>query len=136
MQRHDKFILAQIALEKSDEALKAGYDNLDISLTTTQNRAYYAAFYVVSALSYLDNFVSSSHHYLAGQFNKKYIHEQKLFDKSLSKIYSTLIRNRETSDYNFTAKITKENVLKDLEDAKIFIEAVKPYILKRLEKLE
>jgi len=129
-----KEILAKIAVEKADEALKTSYETLDINLNNAQNRAYYAIFYVVSALAYLDDFVSKSHHYLQGQFNKRYIHEQKLFDKSLVKTYSILIANRESSDYNFTFKLTKEGVLKDIEAAKTFINTVKPYVLKRLEE--
>jgi len=133
MQQH-KNLLAQISVEKSDEALKMSFVTVDESLTTEQNRAYYAVFYIVSALAYLDDFQNKSHHYLMGQFNKRYIYEQKLFDKSLIKIYKTLIKNREFSDYDFTYKLTKENVLKDIEDAKIFIETIKPYILQRLEQ--
>jgi len=127
-------ILAKISVEKFDKALKMSFVTIDESLTTAQNRAYYAVFYIVSALAYLDDFVSKSHHYLLGQFNKRYIYEQKLFDKSLIKIYKNLIENRESSDYDFTYKLTKENVLKDIEDAKIFIETIKSYILQRLEQ--
>jgi len=134
MPQHKK-ILVQIAIEKSDAALKTSCETLDINLNNAQNRAYYAIFYIVSALAYLDDFQSKSHHFLMGQFNKRYIHEQKLFDKSLNKIYKTLIRNREASDYDFTYKLTKDNVLKDIEDAKMFIETVKPYILERLNEL-
>jgi len=134
MQLQHKKILAQIAVEKADEALKSSYENLEINLNTAQNRAYYAIFYIVSALAYLDEFQSKSHHYLQGQFNKKYVHEQKLFDSSLTKIYKELIFNRETSDYDFTVKLNKEGVLRDIENAKIFIDTVKPYIMKRLEE--
>ena len=135
MKPHKK-VLAQIAVEKADEALKDAFNNIDISLRVSQNRTYYAIFYSVSALAYLDDFVSKSHHYLMGQFNKRYIHEFKVFDKSLNKIYKTLIRNKESSDYDFTSKLTKENVLKDFEDAKIFTETVKLYILQRLKDIE
>jgi len=133
MQLH-KEVLAKIAVEKSDEALKMSCKTIDESLSTAQNRAYYAVFYIVSALAYLDGFQSKSHHYLMGQFNKRYIHEQNLFDKSLTKTYSALIRDRESSDYDFTYKLTKEGVLADIEKAKTFIETVKPYILKRIQE--
>jgi uncharacterized protein (UPF0332 family) len=129
-----KEILAQIAIEKAEEALKTSYDNIDISLFVAQNRAYYAVFYAVSALAYLDDFVTKSHHKLMGQFNKRYIHQEKIFNNSLSKIYSTLILNRESTDYDFTAKPVKEHVLKNIEAAKIFINTVKPYVLKRLNE--
>lgn len=133
MQPH-KIILAQIAIEKSDEALKMSCKTINESLATAQNRAYYAIFYIVSALAYLDDFVTKSHHFLMGQFNKRYIYDKKIFDKSIFKIYKALIRDRESSDYDFTYKLTKEGVLQDIEDAKVFIETVKPYILQRLKE--
>ncbi|OGI29292.1 MAG: hypothetical protein A2287_00600 [Candidatus Melainabacteria bacterium RIFOXYA12_FULL_32_12] len=129
-----KNTMAKISIQKADEALKASYDTLDINLNTAQNRAYYAIFYMVMALAYLDDFITKSHHKLMGQFNKRYIYQERVFDKSLIKIYSTLILNRELSDYDLTAKPIKEDVLKDIEDAKTFIDTVKPYILERLEK--
>lgn len=133
MMLHKK-ILAKISLEKADEALKASSDNVDLNLNTAQNRAYYAIFYMVMALAYLDDFVTKSHHKLMGQFNKIYIYQKKVFDKSLTKIYKTLILDRESSDYDFTYDLTRETVLKNIEDAKTFIETVKPYILEKLSK--
>lgn len=133
MKQHNE-LLAKNSLEKAEEALKAGYDNIDINLTVAQNRAYYAIFYAVLALGYLDNFITSSHHTLMGWFTKKYIYETETFDRSIGKIYSKIIRNRETFDYDVTKKPTKEIVLKGLESAKTFIEALSPYVLNRLNK--
>ncbi len=131
MKQHNK-TLAMNSLEKAQEALKAGYANLDISLTTAQNRAYYAVFYTVLALGYLDEFITSSHHKLMGWFNKKYIYTDKIFDSSLSKIYSTLIRHREIFDYDVSETPIRENVEKDLNSSKIFVQALNDYILQRL----
>ena len=135
MQQHN-IILAQVAIEKSDTALKSSYNNLDSDLTTAQNRAYYTVFYLASALSYLDDFVSKSHHYIMGQFNKRYIHEQKIFNESIFRIYKVLIANREKSDYSYTYKLTRERVSGDIEAAKTFIDAVKPYVLQRIAEAE
>jgi len=133
MKQH-KEILAQIAVEKSETALRDACNNIDISLFVAQNRAYYAIFYIVSALAYLDGFTTSKHKQLMGWFNKKYIHEEKVFDSSLTKIYSTLMINREKSDYDVTENPTKEQVLKGIESARIFIEIVKTYILEKLRE--
>lgn len=127
-------ILAQVSLEKSDDAFKSSRDSIDTSLSTAQNRAYYAVFYLVMALAYLDDSITKSHHKLMGQFNRIYIYQNKVFDKSLIKIYKALIRNRESSDYDLTYKLTKETVLKSIEDAKTFMETVKPYIMERISK--
>jgi uncharacterized protein (UPF0332 family) len=134
MKQH-KNILAENSLEKAEEALKTGYNNIDISLTSAQNRAYYAVFYTVLALGYVDDFITSNHHKLMGWFNKKYVHTDKIFDSSLSGIYSKLIRNRETFDYDVMEKPLKEDVLKSLDSAKTFIEKIKPYIMVRLAEL-
>lgn len=134
MKQH-KDILAKNCLEKSDEALKTGYNNIEISLTSAQNRAYYAVFYTVLALGYVDEFITSNHHQLMGWFNKKYIHTEKIFDSSLSKIYSKLIKNRELFDYDVMEQPVKEEVLISLDSARIFIETIKPYILKRITEL-
>ena len=132
MKRHNE-ILARIALEKAENALQDACNSIDISLFVVQNRAYYSVFYIVSALAYLDDFVTKSHHKLMGQFNKRYIYQNTIFDKSLIKIYRSLIVNRELTDYDFTSKPVKENVIKDVENAKLFIDTVKPYILKMLD---
>ena len=129
-----KTILAKNSLDKSEQALK----NAELSFnndffTEAHNKVYYSVFYLVLALGYLDEFVTGKHHQLMGWFNKKYIHELKLFDFKIVKIYNTLIRNRETFDYDVSQKPTKESVIKDIEDAKSFIDTVKPYVIKKLE---
>jgi len=134
MKQQHNAILAKHSLEKAEKAIQEGYKNIDISLTIVQNRAYYAVFFAVIALGYLDGFVTSSHHQLMGWFNKKYIYQDKIFSFSLNKIYSRLIRNREFFDYSLIEEPIIENVLKDIEDAKFFIETVKPYLLEKLGK--
>lgn len=136
MQQHENKnkTLAKVSVEKSDTALQDAYNNAETSLFVTQNRAYYAIFYIVMALAYLDNFITKSHHKLMGQFNNRYIYQQQVFDKSLNRIYKRLIINREKSDYSFTEKLTKEQVLRDLEAAKLFVETVKPYILEKIKE--
>jgi uncharacterized protein (UPF0332 family) len=132
MKRH-KAVLVKNSLHKSEQALKSSELNLANNLLTeAQNRAYYAVFYVVLALGYFDDFATSKHHQLMGWFNKKYIYEQKTFDPSIIRIYNRLIRNRETFDYDVSQNPTKENTVKDIEDAKLFIDIVKTYILKNL----
>lgn len=136
MQKQHKHILAKLSLEKADEALTTGYKNLEINLNTVQNRAYYAVFYTVLALGYMDGFVTGKHHRLAGWFNKKYVYQDKVFPPSLSKTYTGLMINRETFDYDVTEKPTKEEAIKDLEKAKSFIDELKPYICEKIKNKE
>ena len=39
-------------------------------LDNAQNRIYYSIFYIVTALAYTDNFITSKHSQLIGWFNK------------------------------------------------------------------
>lgn len=129
-----KEILIKYSIEKAEDALKSGELNMQNNLLTeAQNRAYYSVFYVVLALAYMDDFTTAKHHKLMGWFNKKYIHENKIFDKSFSKIYSRLIVNREIFDYNVLKFPEKEKTIKDLEDAKFFVNEIKKYILSKIE---
>ena len=126
-----KELLIKHSILKSNEALIDAEGNL--SLTLKQNRNYYAVFYIVLALAYLDGFQTGKHHQLMGWFNKEYIYKHKIFDIELNEIYKTLLANREKSDYGVLdiPEITK--VEKGLNEAKFFVETVKEYILKRLE---
>ncbi|HBG49261.1 MAG TPA: hypothetical protein DDW90_07130 [Cyanobacteria bacterium UBA9971] len=69
-----------------------------------------------------------------GWFNKKYIYKEKIFTPELSKIYSRLIIDRDNFDYTVSAEPKKEDVLRNLENAKIFINKIKPYVLNRIEQ--
>lgn len=123
-----KDILTKHSIEKSLQALVTAEKNLDIDLSVSQNRAYYAVFYIILALAYSDDFSTGKHHQLMGWFNKKYIYENKIFDSSLSKIYSKLLSNRESFDYTVTETPKYETVCEDIEDAKKLVETVKNYI--------
>ncbi|MEW5820781.1 MAG: HEPN domain-containing protein [Cyanobacteriota bacterium] len=124
----DKSELIKYSIEKADQALKTAYDNLDKDLITANNRVYYSVFYAVTALAYIDNYVTSSHKSLMGWFNKKYIYEDKAFDPVLSKIYSQLLRNRTRFDYNIAEFPDKETVIDNYNKAKLFVNTLREYI--------
>ena len=116
-------------LEKSQEAL------IDVELSlknnrlhNAQNRIYYAIFYSVIALGYLENFITSKHYTLMGWFNKKFVPEDKIFEKEMFKIYNNAYENRQKNDYSIFVKPVKENVIKSFEEVKKFIEKVRSYI--------
>ena len=63
--------LINIAVEKSNQAIKSAKDNIENNnLETAQNRIYYALFYIVTALAYKNDFITSKHSQLKGWFNK------------------------------------------------------------------
>ncbi len=129
MQEADREILIMRALEKSDEAIQTARLNLDNNLlSASQNRIYYGIFYAVNALAYKYNFITSKHGQLLSWFNKKFIHEDKVFDKELFKIYKYNFENRQKTDYDFIYKPIKEDLEISYRDALYFIECVKKYL--------
>lgn len=135
MKQH-KEILVKNSIEKSEQALKNAESNIsNDSLLNAQNRAYYSVFYIVLALAYMDEFTTGKHHQLMGWFNKKYIHENKIFDKELNRIYQRLFANRQKFDYDVLEFPEKEQTTKDFEDAKFFVGEVKKFILSNMKNL-
>jgi len=128
MQQH-KDIFIKIDIEKSDEALKAAQLSLENQLLTTAlNRIYYAIFYTVSALAEKYDFKTSKHSKLMGWFNKKFVLEDKIFDKNIYKIYENAFLFRQKGDYDTTYTADTEHTQKLLADAKVFVEAVRKFI--------
>lgn len=133
MEQH-KEILIKNSIEKANIALSNAESNIESDkLLDAQNRAYYSVFYIVLALAYMDDFATGKHHQLMGWFNKKYIHENKIFNKEFSKIFQRLLINRQKFDYDVSEFPTKEQSLEDLESAKFFVEEVKKYILDNIK---
>lgn len=132
--QEDKKIFIHNALLKAEDALQDAALALSHSrLSTVQNRVYYSIFYTVSALGYLTGFTPSKHKELMGWFNKKFVHEEKIFSIKLAKIYKTAFENRMKCDYDIIYKPEKEIIEQNYENAKEFVEIVKTYILKELE---
>jgi hypothetical protein len=67
----DKIEMIKYSLEKAEQAIASAKINIKSEfLSDAPNRIYYAAFYSVLALGYLDDFVTSKHSQLMGWFNK------------------------------------------------------------------
>jgi len=65
-----------------------------------------------------------------GWFNKVFIHEKKIFDKNMFKIYQRAFANRMDSDYLCFYETTIEDIESSLNDAKSFISNIKDYLIK------
>jgi uncharacterized protein (UPF0332 family) len=116
-------------IQKSEEALiSAEFNFQNEHYETCQNRLYYAIFYIVSTLAYKDNFITSKHAQLMGWFNKKYIYENKIFETRMFAIYKEAFTNRQKSDYDFTYKPEKDEIIALIEDAKFFTNRVISYL--------
>lgn len=118
--------LIKYSIEKSKQALKSARDSINSeNFETAQNRIYYAIFYAVSALAYKNNFTTSKHKQLIGWFNKKFIHEEKIFDKKMLDIYKDTFLKRQKSDYEFLFFTDKNEVENSLEEVVFFVEEIK-----------
>lgn len=126
-----KNVLVNNCLEKSRQALNdAEYGFKDERKTLVLNRLYYAIFYSVLALGYNDEFTTSKHPQLMGWFNKKYIYENKIFDKRMNEIYKTAYINRQEADYGISNLVEKTlSQLQDfINDVKYFIGEIEKYL--------
>lgn len=128
-------ILIQNAIEKSGDSIDAAKLNFENEFySTCQNRLYYAIFYIVTALAYKDNFITSKHSQLMSWFNKKYIYTDKVFENKLFKIYKDTFANRQKSDYDFTYKVSKEDLELSIKDVEDFVSIIRNYLISNLSK--
>lgn len=119
------------AIQKSERALQDAQSDFDEeSLDSALNRLYYAIFYIVAALGYKYDFVTSKHATLMGWFNKKFVHEDKIFDMELYIIYRNAFEFRNQSDYDFTFHPNEDIVEDLLKQAEKFIDRVKLELFK------
>lgn len=133
MKQHKSFFIENF-LNKSNEAFIDVEINLKNNrLCNAQNRIYYAIFYSVIALGYVENFITSKHKQLMGWFNKKFIYEDKIFNKKMYQIYKEAYENRQEADYSFSLKPEKDMVIKSYNDSKLFVKNVSDYINKKIK---
>ncbi|MDR3244283.1 MAG: HEPN domain-containing protein [Elusimicrobiota bacterium] len=122
-------ILVTIAVEKSKLAIKAAQDSIkDSNLENALNRIYYSVFYIVMALAYKNDFITSKHSQLMGWFNNKFIYENKVFDDEIHQIYKKVFLYRQKGDYDLEYVPEIETVNELLLSAKKFIENVSKII--------
>ena len=124
-----KEIMIKVNIEKSDEALRM----VEVSIKehapfTALNRIYYAIFYTVTALAEKHEFRTSKHSNMMGWFNKKFIHEDKVFDGELLQTYQDAFKFRQKGDYDSRYIASIDIVEELLPRAKEFIQKVKTVI--------
>lgn len=112
------------AKETAEEAELALAHN---KLRLAENRIYYAIFYIVHALSILENFSTAKHVTLKGWFNKEFVFTGKI-DSKFYKIYNRAFDKRQEGDYDDFAVFEKEEVIEDLKDMKEFLIELESFI--------
>lgn len=114
-------------LYKSDEAMSSAEQNLNLSLSTSQNRIYYAIFYAVNALARKHDFTTSKHAQLLGWFNKNFVRTGRI-DTKVAKVYAESYEYRQKSDYTFAFTPKKEILEINIIEVKQFIDCIKVFL--------
>lgn len=131
MDENEKHLLITNAIQKAERALtSADFAIRNSDIDTAANRIYYAIFYSVLALGYKHEFATSKHGHLMGWFNKKFIHEEKIFTPDMYQVYRTAFDNRQETDYNLLSNKTIDihEMTHLLEKANDFLVNIKGYL--------
>ena len=120
--------LAQYRMERAKEMLIASEENLKIEqYRTSLNRSYYAIFHAMRAVNNLEGYDSSKHSGVIAYFTQTFLKTERL-DRELSKIIKEASYLREKSDYDDFYIASKDEALKQLENAKIFLQMISEFI--------
>jgi len=127
----DKEALFLYRMDQAEETLsdakKMTQENL--SPRSIINRAYYSMFYAVLAL-FIDQDIpikTSKHSGVISIFDKEFVHTGKI-DKYYSKTLHRIFNFRQEGDYKELVKISQDDALQTVEEARIFLNAIKEYI--------
>lgn len=120
--------LAGYRMDRAGEMLLAAEENLRIGqYKTSLNRSYYAIFHAMRAANIIKDFDSSKHSGVIAFFNKEYI-KNGIMEKSMSVIIKNSSFLREKSDYDDFFIASKKDAEAQLQNAKIFLDAVERYL--------
>jgi uncharacterized protein (UPF0332 family) len=105
----------------------------NISLENAANRSYYCIFNAIRAILALDQFDSKKHSGVISAFQKNYI-KTGIFPVAFSNTVKNAFEIRNESDYKDFYLVSKVSVADQVENAKIFLEAVERYVNERIQK--
>jgi len=84
-------------------------------------------FYGAKALLLKKGIITKTHSGTIRHFNLEYVHKG-TFDKETSEFFSKLEEHRKNADYDVSFTSTRNKAMKDLKNAKIFIEECKKFL--------
>jgi len=94
------------------------------------SRAYYAAFYVLTAALYTINVVRSKHSGLKAALSE-FLVRSGLVEEKFKEIYETLFAQRNVSDYELLVTLEEAQVRRLLDDARRFVERMERFLRDR-----
>lgn len=119
--------LARYRIEQAAECIHTAEMNLEISLKTSVNRSYYGILHSMRAVLALDKFDSKKHQGVISAFRERYIKTGK-FATRFSDIIGSAFEIRNRCDYDDFYVVAEADTIKQLEDGKEFLAAVKEFI--------
>ena len=128
MPNENRVALMQLRIEQARQSLNAA----DVLLKSeayrdAANRSYYSIFHTMRAVLALDCYDSKKHSGIISEFSRRHIRDG-LLSNECSKIIRKAFDVRNNSDYDDYYVISKEDVIQQIENAKLFLTAVEDYI--------
>jgi len=115
-------------VEKSRECLKDAARDIEVeAYKAAANRSYYCIFHAMRAVLALDEFDSKKHSEIISAFRQRYI-KTSIFPKEFSDIIGNAFDIRNDSDYEDFYVVSKDDVIAQVENARIFLASVENYI--------
>ena len=123
-----KQISINFRLEKARNCLKASELLLSTdSFADSVNRSYYAIYHAIRAVLITINFSSKTHSGNIGEFRRRFI-KTGIFPKDFSDIVGLAFDIRNDSDYEDFYIVSKDDVIKQTENASVFLDTVEKYL--------
>jgi uncharacterized protein (UPF0332 family) len=124
----NRFAYAKYRLEKARSCLVVAVLNMDAEeFPSAANRSYYCIFHAMRAVLALDAFDSKRHSGVISEFRQKYI-KTGVFPVEFSNIIGDAFDSRGKSDYEDFFVISKADVTEQIENARVFLDAVTQYL--------
>ena len=122
-----RFNMSKFRIEQAKECLELAKTTVDISVRNAANRSYYSIFHSMRAVLALEGFDSKKHSGVISYFRQNYIKTGK-FEPFFSDIIGNAFSVRNNSDYVDFYIVQKSDIITQIENAKLFLEAVEKYI--------
>lgn len=124
--------LCKYRLEQAEQYIKTAKNNCEAGdYKSAANRSYYGIYQSIRSIIALDGVEFKKHSGNISYFRMQYI-KTGVFDKSLSKIIEDSFNIRQSSDYDDFYILSKEDTVKQIENAEVFYNEIKNYIEKVL----
>lgn len=133
MHSKEQIDLCLYRLSKAREFLQNAQSTLEFKMyDTAANRSYYSIFHCIRALLALDGKDFKKHSGVISYFQMNYI-KAGIFEKEMSDIVKSAFSLRTESDYEDFFVISHTDVLRQVEEAQIFYNAVSDYIKRSIK---